>query len=65
MIAISSYVYRAGAQDKGHEMERNLAAAKQRQFRPSPQLLLSFPLFPVRHLALLNGIFGKINTEGR
>ena len=41
--------YRDCRQDVALEMERNWAAAKQSQVRPSNQLLLSFPPFPVRH----------------
>ena len=42
-------VYRDRRQDVAVEMERNLAAPKQSQVRPSSQLLLNFPPFPVRH----------------
>ena len=35
-------IYRARAQDVAQEMERNQAAAKQSQVRPSTQLLLSY-----------------------
>ena len=44
-------IYQAGAQDAPQEMERNKAAAKQSQFRPTTQLLLTFPPFPVGHPA--------------
>ena len=44
-----SSLYRDRRQDVALEMERNYAAPKQSQVRPSNQLLLSFPPFPVRH----------------
>ena len=42
-------MYRDRRQDVALEMERNQAAAKQSQVRPSNQLLLIFPPFPARH----------------
>ena len=44
-----SFLYRDRRQDVALEMERNKPAAKQSQIRPSNQLLLSSPPFPVRH----------------
>ena len=49
-------MYRDRRQDIALEMERNYGAAKQSQVRPSNQLLLSFPPFPVRHPGADHGI---------
>ena len=48
-------MYRAGVQDAPQEMERNKAAAKQSTVRPTTQLLLTFPPFPVGHSAHEHG----------
>ena len=42
-------MYRDRRQDVALEMERNQAAAKQSQVRPSNQVLLSLPPLPVQH----------------
>ena len=43
--------YRAGVQDTPQEMEKIKAAVKQSTVRPTTQLLLTFPQFPVGHPA--------------
>ena len=49
VLTLAEVLYRATRQDVAQEMEGNEATVKQGQLRPSNQLLLSFPPFPVRH----------------
>ena len=51
-----AYKYCAGVQDAPLEMERNKAAARQSKVKPSTQLLLIFPPFPVGHPTHEHGI---------
>ena len=56
-------MYRDRRQDVAPEIERNYAAPKQNQFRPSNQLLLIFPPFPVRHPGADHGSYKVANMK--
>ena len=50
-------------QEAPQEMEGNKASAKQRTVRPTNQLLLTFPPFPVGHSAHEHGMLNIRNVK--